>query len=305
MAKRIRVGCLGELVVDFIAHEPADSVHAARQFYMRPGGSPANVAAGLIDEMIEPVLISRIGRDPFGQIVREAVRKAGLDDAFISVDESYPTRCVFMTYDVKGQRSVAIANRVSADQFMPAEQVVSERMGKLDLLHVGGTSILGAATGNAMQNLVQGVKCDGGHIAFDLNIKYHRIATAAKERLHQLLPYIDILKANEEEWGILEKLFAQEAISHPTIVVITKGENGAEIRSAQGEVQIEAVDTDVKDPTGAGDAFFTGFLKMMMLLHKPPARLSTHELKVCGEEGAKKAGKIINCLGGMLANAPV
>jgi len=57
-----------------------------------------------------------------------------------------------------------------------------------------------------------------------------------------------------------------ELLSLTNTIISTLGENGSRLRTPQGEVEIPAVRAaQVKDPTGAGDAFRAGLIKGMVL----------------------------------------
>jgi sugar/nucleoside kinase (ribokinase family) len=43
-------------------------------------------------------------------------------------------------------------------------------------------------------------------------------------------------------------------------VVVKRGRRGCSVRSSEGDVELAALDAEVVDSTGAGDAFAAGFL---------------------------------------------
>ena len=50
----------------------------------------------------------------------------------------------------------------------------------------------------------------------------------------------------------------------PKIIVKTCGANGTEIYSNEEKIKIDAIETTVVDPTGAGDSFRAGFLSRFL-----------------------------------------
>jgi len=50
----------------------------------------------------------------------------------------------------------------------------------------------------------------------------------------------------------------------PKIIVKTCGANGSEIYSNEDKIKIDAIATDVVDPTGAGDSYRAGFLSRFL-----------------------------------------
>lgn len=89
---------------------------------------------------------------------------------------------------------------------------------------------------------------------------------------------------NEYEFDLLVKhtgYTAQQIDRHVRLMVITKGEKGASIKSDQREYNIPIVPADrIMDPTGVGDAFRGGFLRGYRL---------GLDLQTCGQMGALSA----------------
>ncbi len=298
----MKVGCVGELVVDFISRNPTSSIQEAVEFVKCPGGSPAHVAATLHDLGLSVTLISKTGKGEMGSFVREAAINHGLSTRAILTDVSRPTRCVFIAYDEEGRRSIEIANRGSADQFLQFEELDPGALVDLDALHIGGTTMLGETTSATAFILVEKVKRSGGIISFDPNINLHHISKPAKERVTQLLPLIDILKVNEEEWGAVQRILSSQFVNPPKIVVLTRGSDGAVIKIPDQEIEIRAREVKVVDATGAGDAFFAVFLEHLLSFEGTIQQTTSDQLEAAGVAGSREAAKVIQHFGGALAS---
>ncbi len=89
---------------------------------------------------------------------------------------------------------------------------------------------------------------------------------------------------NEYEFDLLIKhtgFTAQQIDRHVRLMVITKGEKGATIKSDEREYNIPVVPAyKIQDPTGVGDAFRGGFLRGYRL---------GLDLQTCGQMGALSA----------------
>jgi fructokinase len=93
--------------------------------------------------------------------------------------------------------------------------------------------------------------------------------TEALAVLKEILPHIDIIKPSEDDTA---RLFAGDVPSSPSaaiarfhdlgprIVLYTMGSEGMMLSVAGDETFIPAREIDVVDATGAGDAFWAGFL---------------------------------------------
>jgi len=92
------------------------------------------------------------------------------------------------------------------------------------------------------------------------------------------------LFVNDYEFGLLQKhtgLNANDLLSSIKIVVVTKGEKGAEVHVGGETYFIDTVKPEtIADPTGVGDAFRAGFLKGYSL---------GFDWQTCGQMGALAA----------------
>ncbi len=297
----MKVACIGELVVDFIATQPAGSIAEAVDFQKCAGGSPANVAAGLHAQGFDALLVSKIGSDAMGRFLKSAVAKAGLNQELVISDPKIPTRCVFLAHDSSGKRSIAIANRRSADQFLEITDLKISLLENVDLLHIGGTTMLGDITSATTFQLVHQVKQRGGLISFDPNINLQRVSDAAKARVVRLLPLVDVLKTNEDEWQIIQQMIFNAGYQQPRITLCTKGQAGASILFESKTIEIAAADCKVVDVTGAGDAFFAGFLGHMFSQTASLSQVSQSLLEESGIVASLCAANIISKMGGPLS----
>ncbi len=92
------------------------------------------------------------------------------------------------------------------------------------------------------------------------------------------------LFVNDYEFSLVEKVTGmgvEQILRHAAFLVVTRGENGADIYSNQGSVHIPVVPPErIADPTGVGDAFRGGFLA---------GYSQDWNLELCGQMGALAA----------------
>ena len=82
----------------------------------------------------------------------------------------------------------------------------------------------------------------------------------------------------------------QEILAHAPVLVVTKGEKGCSIHTAQGVTEVAAVVPHrIEDPTGVGDAFRGGFMKGLAM---------GAPYLVCGQLGSVAATYALEHLGG-------
>ncbi len=91
------------------------------------------------------------------------------------------------------------------------------------------------------------------------------ITAFSGEQLAEMLTGATYLISNDYELQLIQnatKLTLAQILDRAGTVITTLGENGSFVRQGNTETQVPpAPVTDVKDPTGAGDAFRAGFLK--------------------------------------------
>lgn len=99
------------------------------------------------------------------------------------------------------------------------------------------------------------------------------ITAFSGEALTEMLTGADYLISNDYELQLIEnatKLTTAEIRARAATVITTLGENGSIVRQGGLETRIPPCPAkDVKDPTGAGDAFRAGFIKGLTLGKTP------------------------------------
>jgi fructokinase len=102
----------------------------------------------------------------------------------------------------------------------------------------------------------------------DLNVRPVAIADADgyRARLGRLLERCHVVKASDADLEWLDPdrsdVVAARALldGGPHVVLVTRGERGAMVVTAEGETEVVAPEVEVADTIGAGDAFGGGFL---------------------------------------------
>ncbi len=96
-----------------------------------------------------------------------------------------------------------------------------------------------------------------------------QIPILSREQLIEMITGSKLLITNDYELEMIiqdTETGEDELLSLTNTIISTLGENGSRLRTPQGEVEIPAVRAaQVKDPTGAGDAFRAGLIKGMVL----------------------------------------
>jgi sugar/nucleoside kinase (ribokinase family) len=245
-----RVVVLGDVMCDVVAcHDgPLElGSDTPAEIVMRPGGSGASVAAWLAYAGVPVALIGRAGRDAAAEI---ALR--GLDgvDVRVARDEDRPTGTCVVLVAPGGERTMLPdpgANDALAPEDLPGDLFAGP-----EVLHVAGYMLLrpgSRTTALAALDLARGA---GMRVSIDPSSAAPLRADPAF--LARARP-VDLLLPNELEHAALG------ALAGAREVVVTLGAGGARWTDGVAHASVPAVPLDdVRDTTGAGDAFAAGFL---------------------------------------------
>lgn len=262
-APGLHVGDLNIDVLLVLPHWPRPGHEVLlRNLHWTPGGSGANTAI-LLARWGHPVrLVARIGKDLWGQALRERLTHLPrLDMHLLQMDPEHPTGMVFVLVDDRGERTFLTQRGANAFLEVPNPEAFFHPPPAY--LHITGFNALAPAQRAATEALMATTWRQGVPIVLDVGTYP---AQHARDVLKRWLPQVtmlsltyqearELLQRDESPEVLLETL--AEAIP---VVALRMGRQGAYL-AWQGRVHrypslpIRAIDT-----TGAGDAFTAGLL---------------------------------------------
>jgi fructokinase len=268
MPDRCELLVIGECVADIVRlpGEP-DRVH--------PGGSPANVAYGLARLGHGTTLLTQLGPDGHGRLIRDHLAAAGVEVR--TDDATGPTPSAAVTLDDQGHASYTFQ--------------VGWTLGPVVLdrapLHVHTGSIAAVVEPGAATVLaaVQSLR-SGATVSYDPNVRPELMGERARAvaRAERCVALSDVVKASDEDLRWLhpdeepEQVAERWLAAGPGLVLVTRGGAGAFAQFSGGRAVAEALPVDVADTVGAGDAFMSGTLHALSAhgLLGPDARDRLH-----------------------------
>jgi fructokinase len=267
-APLLDVVCMGETLVDFLPAESGRRVREVSAWSPCIGGSLANVSVGLARLGARSGLVSVLGGDEFGHLLRERLAAEGVDVSHLRQTNEARTGLVFISLDARGERSFTYFRTRSAELLLGEQDVDPEFLGRTRVLHWGSNSLHLPEARVAVQRAIERVREAGHIVSCDPNLRLHAWADPleAKGVLERLLPLCTVVKLSEEEvpfiTGAQEPLAALEFLRALGVAlpVVTLGEKGAALLWHGEVVHIPAPPTRVVDTTGAGDGFVAAFL---------------------------------------------
>jgi sugar/nucleoside kinase (ribokinase family) len=229
------------------------------------GGGAANSSVAFSRVGLQAGIISRIGKDFAGRLVKEVLEHEGVESRFLKNDGHLPTGQSVLILSPDGNRTVLVKRGASAAfTINDVDESFLRRTGWIYMSSIGGNlDVLQYIFGICH---VHGVKVAWNPGALELAL--------GERHLRPLLAQADVLLVNREEaahltqlpHGSVDNVLAQlMKLVKNGVVVVT---NGAEGASAFDGTHIETLpgrDIKVVDATGAGDSFGSGFVAAHIL----------------------------------------
>jgi len=220
---------------------------------LRFAGAESNLAIALARLGVQVAWVSRLGRDPFGDMILEAIEHEGVDVRWVLRD-SAPTG-LFCKWRTGGRTHVTYRRAGSAASRLRTGDVPDEALEGVRIVHLTGlTMAISESARELVLDVAQRAKQRGAAVVFDPNFRPALPDTpdAAADRQRAVLPYVDWYLCGD---GEAELLWPRGEI--PCRSVVRIGARGARVDGVEVPPPRTAA---VVDEVGAGDAFAAGFI---------------------------------------------
>lgn len=275
MEKTIDIICVGEVLIDFIGHEINTSISRTKDYHRFLGGSPTNVAVNAARLGLKSVLVATCGQDGLGEYIVRKLNQNNVNTKYIKKSDFHPTSVVFVSKSTSTPDFIAYRE---ADCQLELDQITTELLESSKIFH---TTCFALSKNPARETILESAKKAkklGLITSIDINFS-ERIWPNREEAKLVLAEYLStnpLVKLSEDD---CYRLFAEAKTEDfifeyfhsmgASTICLTKGKEGVVLSDIEFGILYQnalSVD-DVKDTTGAGDAFWTGFL-YAQLLHK-------------------------------------
>jgi 2-dehydro-3-deoxygluconokinase len=235
---------------------------------LRFAGAESNVAVTLARLGVSVSWVSRLGSEPLGILIRDALALEGVDTSLVQLDERARTG-IFFKWREHGRSSVAYYRRGSAACNLTLDDVPESALDDVEAVHLTGITLaLGDGPRSLVAGLAERARRRGATVVFDPNYRNSLWAGSgqAAEAQSAILPFVDWYLCGYDEGCRLfdvttpgELFDAVETAGMQAVVRI--GARGALVRVG-GEIrEVPPVRlATVTDEIGAGDAFAGGFV---------------------------------------------
>jgi sugar/nucleoside kinase (ribokinase family) len=214
------------------------------------GGQAANVAAWAAALGAEARCIAKRGDDPAGELVSRELEARGVE---LVGPVAEGETGVVVSIVREGDRSLA-SDRGIAPSLAPEELEVGWLA--CDVLHLSGYALLREPIAAAALQAARLARERGARVSVDV-AAWTEIRSYGPVQFRELLDELapDALFATEAEWELLGGAYLTAPVG-----VLKRGARGCTVFTEDATLDFAAVDAEVVDPTGAGDALAAGFL---------------------------------------------
>jgi len=278
---------IGEVLIDFIAHEENINLKEVSSFVKFPGGAPTNVVVAASTLGAKAGLISRVGADPFGDFLIETLRSKGMDVSQITRDTEHHTGVVFVELK-RAKPNFTLYTNV-AYNFMKVNDLNAQYIRSAEVLNFGSVTLLMEPSRSTTFEAISLAK---GHCAISCDVNFRKDLWRNKEEemwslAERALKDVDILKVGSDEAlqlgqylnpsrknpSLEESLRDIYTLLNPKLIAVTLGEKGSRVlliqnQKVQFDMKIEVYKVATKSTVGAGDAFFGSLLYTLHKLQK-------------------------------------
>jgi adenosine kinase len=251
---------------------------------IRRGGTAANVAFGLGCLGLKPLLVGSVGPD-FTEY-HDWLTRHGVDCGGVRQSQRYHTARFVATTDVAGDQIGSFYSGAMAEDVDIDLAPLAQAHGPFDLVMIGPTSPDAVLSFSA--------QCRRLGLPFAADPAW-QLARFDGPQVHELVDGAAYLFTNEYEAALLEQKTGwtpADVLANVGVRITTLGADGVRVEQAGEEpIHVPGIpDATMAEPTGAGDAFRSGFLAAIawgLSLERPAQlgnMLAVHALETVGTQ---------------------
>ena len=273
-------------LIDDVKLQKINDKFSQMKTHIATGGSAGNTIRALACLGAEVGFIGKVGNDRYGDFYREELKENSIDDKLLT-SETLPSGVASTFISPGGERT--FGTYLGAAASLKAEELTLEMFKGYSYLYIEGYLV---QDHEMILRAIELAKEAGLQVCLDM-ASYNIVAADLEFFTLLMNKYVDIVFANEEEARAFTGKEPEEALGligkKCSIAVVKVGAKGSYIRKGTEEVQVAAISVDqVKDTTGAGDYFASGFLYGLTC---------GYSLEKCAKIGSLLSGNVIQVIG--------
>jgi len=259
-SKKVDIICAGEILADLIGGTKKAN------YDLLAGGSAANLANNLSYLGNKVALVASLGKDEVGDYLLKNIKKSGVIANYIE-RRPQPTSLILVN---KSKGTPNFEAYRSADKKITRAQIDRTILKKAKLFH---TTCFALSLEPARSTILEAasIAVDAGvQLSIDLNFasKLWKKPKKARKLSEEYISQNALLKISDVDY---KRLYKKEIKSPENVidqflklgakqVCLTLGDKGVWAADAENETYVPARKIKIVDTTGAGDAFWSGYL---------------------------------------------
>jgi 5-dehydro-2-deoxygluconokinase len=254
---------MGRVGVDLYPMQAGVSLREVRTFGKFLGGSPTNVAVAAARHGRRSAVITRVGNDPFGAFIHDALRGFGVDDRYVTAVNGLPTPITFCEIFPPDDFPLYFYRFPKAPDLEIHESELD--LDAVRTAEVFWVTVTGLSQQPSRDATLAALRARGrtGITVLDLDYRpmFWPSREAARSWVQQALPHVSVAVGNLDECytavGVREPHEAAAALHDAGVdlAVIKQGPAGVLASDGKNEIEVPPVPIDVVNGLGAGDAF--------------------------------------------------
>jgi fructokinase len=273
MKKSIDIICIGEVLIDFIGHQIDTSINRTKDFHRFLGGSPTNVAVNATRLGLNSVLVATCGQDGLGEYIVRKLKANNVITSHVKKIDHMPTSVIFVSKSTGTPDFIPFRE---ADSQIDPSQITDDLLESAKIFHTTCFALSKDPARTTILESAKRAKQLGLKTSIDINFS-ERIwndRDEAKLVLKEYLATDPLVKLSEDDcYRLFSESKTEDFIFEyfhnlgASTICLTKGKEGVVLSDKKfGLFHQKAIPVlEIKDATGAGDAFWTGFLYAQLL----------------------------------------
>lgn len=259
--------CLGIMVADVVGRPVVDVPQPGRlslvdEMSLHTGGCAVNAATVLARLGLPVEVIGKVGPDPFGDFLIQALVRRGIGSSGVRRDPQIGTSATMVMVSPDGERR--FIHYIGANARLTRDDVDMSLVKNASILHIAGSLVLPGIDGQPTADLLREARLAG--VTTFLDTVWD--ATGRwMDLMGPCLPYIDYFVPSLPEAQAMVSLEDPYQVAKALLeqgvgtVGLKMGADGCLVMNRSGEThRLPAFQITAIDATGAGDSFAAGFI---------------------------------------------
>ncbi|MFW6090506.1 MAG: 5-dehydro-2-deoxygluconokinase [Actinomycetota bacterium] len=264
-APPLEVLTIGRVSVDVYPDQPGplEDVETFRTYL---GGSPTNVAVAAARHDRRSAVVTAVGADPFGRIVRRELHRYGVDDRFLLERPGHQTPLAFCEMFPPDSFPLYFYRHRAPDLTITPADVDTDAVRTAGVFWATVTGLCAEPSRTAT---LEALRARDGAGLTVLDLDYRPMLwdspTTAHRAVRAAMPHVNVLVGNLDEYEVAVGTRDPKAAAYAAreagddgfrVAVVKRGPDGVLALDADDEVvDVPAIPVPVVNGLGAGDAF--------------------------------------------------